>query len=144
MQPYSSGGGFGRSGKRKESSSGCWPKRREWPPVHLSQLETGKAQPSFDAIVTFARILGVPMYSFFLFDRDMDDPRLLRKRIEAMVKTSDASRLKQVHRLMMDILEPIISNSLFRSALPESQNNLHDAPELIRRFPACRPAKVQS
>ncbi len=74
---------------------------------YLSQLETGKAQPSFDAIVTFARILGVPMYSFFLFDRDMDDPRLLRKRIEAMVKTSDASRLKQVHRLMMDILEPI-------------------------------------
>jgi transcriptional regulator with XRE-family HTH domain len=41
---------------------------------YLSQLETGKAQPSFDAIVTFARILGVPMYAFFLFDRDMDVP----------------------------------------------------------------------
>jgi transcriptional regulator with XRE-family HTH domain len=76
-------------------------------PSYVSQLETGKAQPSFDAIVTFARILDVPMYSFFLFDRDMDDPRLLRKRIAAMVATSSPERLKQVHRLMMDILEPL-------------------------------------
>jgi transcriptional regulator with XRE-family HTH domain len=74
---------------------------------YVSQLETGKAQPSFDAIVTFARILGVPMYSFFLFDRDMDDPRVMRKRIEAMLAISDAGRLKQLHRLMMDILEPV-------------------------------------
>lgn len=76
-------------------------------PSYLSQLETGRAQPSFDAIVTFSRILGVPMYSFFLFDRDMDDPRMLRRRIEAMLKNSDAPRLKQVHRLMMDVLEPV-------------------------------------
>ena len=74
---------------------------------YLSQLETGKAQPSFDAIVTFARILGVPMYAFFLFDRDLDDPRVLRRRIDAMLNTSGRERLKQIHRLIMDILEPI-------------------------------------
>ena len=74
---------------------------------YLSQLETGKAQPSFDAIVTFARILGVPMYSFFLFERDIDDPRVLRKRIEDMLNTSDTKRLRQLYRLMMDLLETI-------------------------------------
>ncbi len=74
---------------------------------YLSQLERGKAQPSFDAIVTFTRILGVPMYAFFLFDRDVDDPRVLRKRIDAMLERSDSEQLKQAHRLMMDVLEPL-------------------------------------
>ena len=74
---------------------------------YMSQLETGKAQPSFDAIVTFARILGVPMYAFFLFDRDVDDPRMLRKRIEAMLNTSDPKQLKQAYRLLTDVREPI-------------------------------------
>jgi transcriptional regulator with XRE-family HTH domain len=73
---------------------------------YVSQLETGSAQPSFDALVAFSRILDVPMSSFFLFDLDESDPKVLRKRIARIVEESRQEDLKQIYRLIRDVVEP--------------------------------------
>jgi transcriptional regulator with XRE-family HTH domain len=74
-------------------------------PKYISQLETGGAQPSFDILVSFTRELDVPL-SFFLFRRDEDDPKVLRKRIDAALNRSKVGFLKQVNRFISDIKEP--------------------------------------
>lgn len=73
---------------------------------YISDLERGKAQPSFDILVSFTRELDVPMYSFFLFRRDDDDPKVLRRRIDAALDRSKAGLLKQVSRFINDTTEP--------------------------------------
>src|SRR5215831_15806783 len=73
---------------------------------YISQLETGAAQPSFDAIVSFSRVLDVPMYAFFLFDRDEKDERILKRRIENVIDRSTLGQLQQTYRLIMDVIEP--------------------------------------
>lgn len=73
---------------------------------YISQLETGAAQPSFDILVSFARELDVPMFSFFLFHRDEDDPKVLRRRIGLALNRSKVTLLKQVSRFVSDITEP--------------------------------------
>lgn len=73
---------------------------------YISQLETGAAQPSFDILVAFTRELDVPMFSFFLFDRDEDDPRVLRRRIDLALSRSRVILLKQVNRFLSDVTEP--------------------------------------
>ena len=73
---------------------------------YISQLETGAAQPSFDILVSFTRELDVPMFSFFLFDRDEDDPRVLRRRIDFALNQSKTTLLKQVNRFLSDVTEP--------------------------------------
>ena len=75
-------------------------------PKYISQLETGGAQPSFDILVSFTRELDVPMFSFFLFRRDEDDPKVLRRRIDAALNRSKVGVLKQVNRFISDIKEP--------------------------------------
>jgi transcriptional regulator with XRE-family HTH domain len=75
-------------------------------PKYISDLERGKAQPSFDILVSFTRELDVPMYSFFLFRRDDDDPKVLRRRIYAALDRSKTGFLKQVSRFISDTNEP--------------------------------------
>jgi transcriptional regulator with XRE-family HTH domain len=75
-------------------------------PKYISQLETGAAQPSFDIVVSFTRELDVPMFSFFLFRRDENDPKILRRRIDAALNSSKVDFLKKVNRFISDIKEP--------------------------------------
>ena len=51
---------------------------------YLSNIETGRRSPSFEKTVALAKALEVPMSALFSFDNDEADPKVLKRRIEAI------------------------------------------------------------
>lgn len=64
---------------------------------YLSNLETGRRSPSFDKAIELAKALDVPVSSLFSFDDDEGDPRVLRKRMEAILAKATPQQVKQIY-----------------------------------------------
>ncbi len=65
-------------------------------------VERCKKVPSLDTIVAMARGLNVPPSVLLMLDREEDDERALRKRIETILDKSDAKQLKRFYCYMID------------------------------------------
>jgi transcriptional regulator with XRE-family HTH domain len=75
-------------------------------PKYLGELERGEKKPSFDALIAIAKALQVSPASFFYFDRDEDDERILRRKIEGLLHDRNSQQLQQVYRMLRALLEP--------------------------------------
>jgi transcriptional regulator with XRE-family HTH domain len=64
---------------------------------YLSNLETGRRSPSFDKAVALAKALDVPMSSLFSVDPDEGDPKLVRKRIDALLAKATPQQIRQIY-----------------------------------------------
>ncbi len=73
---------------------------------HLSEIERGKSRPSFELIIQMAKILGVSPMSFFMFEGEETDEKVLRRRIEALLNKYSAGQLAQVYRYMIFMVSP--------------------------------------
>jgi transcriptional regulator with XRE-family HTH domain len=72
---------------------------------YLSNLETGRRSPSFEKMVALARGLDVPLSALFAFD-DENDPKTLRRKIEAILRHATPQQLNQIYRHMRGVVEP--------------------------------------
>src|SRR5260370_27462534 len=72
---------------------------------YLSNLETGRRNPSFKKTVELAKALDVPMGALFSFDQDEADPKTLKRRIETILTKATAQQLKQIYGHVRQVME---------------------------------------
>jgi len=71
----------------------------------LGDLETARRSPSFETIVSIARELDVPVYDLFYFGNNDEDPKAVRRRLEALLSKCTLQQIKQIYghaRCVMD------------------------------------------
>lgn len=73
---------------------------------YLGQIERGEKRPSFDAIVTLAKALHVSPALLFEFDREENDERALRRKIEGLLQDRSSQQLQQAYRILRALFEP--------------------------------------
>ncbi len=73
---------------------------------YLSNLETGRRSPSFETIAALAKALDAPINALFTYEQDENDPKVLRKRIDAILGRANPLQLKQIYRHIRDVIEP--------------------------------------
>lgn len=73
---------------------------------YLGQIERAEKRPSLDAILTLAKALQVSPASFFQFDREENDERVLRRKIEGLLHGRSPQQLQQAYRILRTLLEP--------------------------------------
>ena len=67
---------------------------------HLSQIERGTRRPSFNVIFVLARVLNVPAMTFFIFEREENDEKTLRKKIDGLLRDLPVEQLGQTYRFL--------------------------------------------
>ena len=73
---------------------------------YLGEIERGEKRPSFEAIMALAKALNVSPDAFFQFDREENDEKTLRRKIETLLKVANLQQLRQVQRVLKAFLEP--------------------------------------
>ena len=73
---------------------------------YLGEIERGEKRPSFEAILSLAKALNVSPENFFKFDKDEDNERVLRKKIDFTIQKCNPAQLQQVYRVIKSLLEP--------------------------------------
>ncbi len=73
---------------------------------YLGQIERGEKRPSLDAILALAKTLQVSPASFFYFDREENDEKVLRRKIEALLHDCSLQQLQQTFRVLKSLIEP--------------------------------------
>lgn len=73
---------------------------------YLGEIERGEKRPSFDAILALAKALHCSPATFFRFDREENDEKTLRKKIESLTDKSSLEQLQQAYRILKALMEP--------------------------------------
>lgn len=68
-------------------------------------VERGKKVPSLDTIVAMAKGLGLQPNLLLLIERE-EDPRDIRRRIDALLTSCTPQQLELVHRIIKVLVEP--------------------------------------
>ena len=63
----------------------------------LGDLETARRSPSFETIVSIAKELDVPVYDLFYFEKDWDDPKAVRRRLESLLNRCSSQQIRQIY-----------------------------------------------
>ena len=73
---------------------------------YLGQIERGEKRPSLDAILALAKALQVSPASFFHFDSEENDERVLHRKIEGLLQDRNPQQLQQAYKMLRTLLEP--------------------------------------
>lgn len=68
-------------------------------------VERGKKVPSLDTIVAMAKGLGLQPSTLLLLERE-EDPRDIRKRVDAVLDKCGPQQLELVHRIIKVLIQP--------------------------------------
>jgi|HubBroStandDraft_6_1064221.scaffolds.fasta_scaffold2128930_1 transcriptional regulator with XRE-family HTH domain len=63
----------------------------------LGDLETARRSPSFETIVSIAKELDVPVCDLFYFEKDWDDPKAVRRRLEGVLNRCNSQQIRQIY-----------------------------------------------
>jgi transcriptional regulator with XRE-family HTH domain len=72
---------------------------------HISRLERGKVNPSFEIIFQLAAALRVSPTSFFDFDRSETTAKALEKDVRLLLEKRDLRQLKQARLVLKALFE---------------------------------------
>lgn len=73
---------------------------------HLSRLERGKVNPSFEIIFRIAKTLKVSPSLFFEFEDSESDPKVLRKNLQHLTERLESNQLRLAHRVLKLLFMP--------------------------------------
>ena len=73
---------------------------------YLGQIERGEKHPSFEAVMSLSRALKVSPEILFQVDHDESDEKVLRRRIDGLLRNCTVEQLRQLHRVMKVLVEP--------------------------------------
>jgi transcriptional regulator with XRE-family HTH domain len=71
----------------------------------LGDLETARRSPSFETVVSIAKELDVPVYDLFYFDKDGDDPKAVRRRLDSLLNRCSSQQVRQIYGHARCVLE---------------------------------------
>ena len=69
-------------------------------PGYLGELERGEKWPALDIIVELAKVLAVTPGTFFEFESEEVDPRILQQKLAGSLENKDTKRLQQILRVV--------------------------------------------
>jgi transcriptional regulator with XRE-family HTH domain len=69
-------------------------------PGYLGELERGEKWPALDIIVELAKVLAVTPGTFFEFDSEEMDPRILHQKLANFLENKETKRLQQILRVV--------------------------------------------
>lgn len=69
------------------------------------EVERGERSPTLDKVFGMAKALNVPVHVLVKIEREEDDEKILRKKIEAVVTKSSARHLNRLYCYILDTLE---------------------------------------
>ena len=67
---------------------------------HLAQIERGTRRPSFEVIFVLARVLNVSAMSFFVFEREENDAKALRRKTDRLLRALPVGQLGETYRFL--------------------------------------------
>jgi transcriptional regulator with XRE-family HTH domain len=73
---------------------------------HISRLERGRVNPSFEIVFQLARALRVSPASLFDFDRSETNSSAIEKDLFKLLEKRDLKQLKQARIVLKALLEP--------------------------------------
>jgi transcriptional regulator with XRE-family HTH domain len=73
---------------------------------HISRLERGKVNPSFELIFQLADALRVSPATLFDFDRSESNSKIVEKDLRLLLEKRDLKQLKQARLVLRALLEP--------------------------------------
>jgi transcriptional regulator with XRE-family HTH domain len=71
----------------------------------LGAVERGERNPSTDNLARIAKALGVQLHDFFVFEHEIEDTQLLKKRIDDLLKNASKIEFKTIYRVIEAILK---------------------------------------
>ena len=72
---------------------------------YLGGVERGERNPSIDNLAKIAKALGVQLHELFVFEHEIEDTQILKKRINELLKGADKKEIKKVYRVIQAILK---------------------------------------
>jgi transcriptional regulator with XRE-family HTH domain len=75
-------------------------------PNFLGYIERGNKRPSLEVTFALAKVLNVPVETFFRFDRTETDEKVLRRKIYALIEKSTAPQLQYTHSFLKYVIGP--------------------------------------
>ena len=68
--------------------------------LSLAQIERGTRRPSFEVIFVLARVLNVSAMSFFVFEREENDAKALRRKTDRLLRALPVGHLGETYRFL--------------------------------------------
>jgi transcriptional regulator with XRE-family HTH domain len=71
----------------------------------LGAIERGERNPSIDNLAKIAKALGIQLHELFVFEHEIEDTQVLKKRIDDLLKNASKKEFKTIYRMVEAILK---------------------------------------
>ena len=69
---------------------------------YWGEVERAEKSPTLEKIAAMAKALGVPLHALVQLEREEDEERVLRKRIDNILNEANAKELKRIYCYLLD------------------------------------------
>ena len=69
---------------------------------YWGEVERGEKSPTLEKVSAMAKALGVPLHALVQVEREEDEEKILRKRIDTILDGADATHLKRIYCYLLD------------------------------------------
>jgi len=71
---------------------------------YWGEVERSEKSPTLEKLVAMAKALGVPLHALVQIEREEDEGKMLRKRIDAILDNSSSKQLKRIYCYVLDTI----------------------------------------
>jgi DNA-binding XRE family transcriptional regulator len=72
---------------------------------YLGAIERGEKNPTIDIVAKIASALDIHLHELFLFEHEIDDPKILKKKVDNLLEDASKREYKMVCRVIEAILK---------------------------------------
>jgi transcriptional regulator with XRE-family HTH domain len=72
---------------------------------YWGEVERAEKSPTLEIVSNMARALDAPLHALVQLDREEDEEKLLRKRIDSILDKSDVHQLKRLYCYLLDTID---------------------------------------
>jgi transcriptional regulator with XRE-family HTH domain len=71
---------------------------------YWGEVERSEKSPTLEKVSAMAAALGVPIHALVQLEREEDEEKVLRKRIDSMLDDTNAKQLKRIYCYLLDTI----------------------------------------
>jgi len=72
---------------------------------YWGEVERSEKSPTLEILSSMAKALGVPMHTLVQIEREEEEDKLLRKRIDSILDRSGTKHLKRIYCYLLDTID---------------------------------------